>query len=191
MTAVNDAPKLGRSKPATGAKLQTLPLVPHLAELNVGISARDLAALYFTDVDTENLGLALLFADTPDWGSWQYKVSPSSSSWSDVTDLTTFPLPASLKLAKTHRGPVPSVNLCLRESQASLALSLGGEGEEGGQCLARLQQECEQADMKKRKKEEKKRKKGWRSTLLALLVTLVCGQFRFSRANVFSLFQKH
>ena len=121
MTAVNDAPKLGKSKPVAG-KLQTLPIVPHSAELNVGISARDLAALYFTDVDTEDLGLALLFADTPDWGSWQYKVS-APSSWTEVTSLTTFPLPASLKLSKTHRGPVPSVNICLRETQASLALN--------------------------------------------------------------------
>ena len=148
VTAVNDAPRLGKSQP------QTLPIVPHSPELNVGISARDLASLYFTDVDTESLGLAVLFADSPDWGSWQYKVSPSSSSWTDLTSLTTFPLPAALKLAKTHRGPVPSVNICLRETQASLATSLGGEG--GGGCLARIQQECQQAE--KRKKQRKKKK---------------------------------
>ena len=133
MTPVNDAPQLGRSKSRSGnLQTQSLPIVPYDEDQNVGIKASELASRFFSDIDTEQLGVALLFADTPDWGSWQYKDS-SSSSWTEVASLTTFPLAASLKLEKTHRGPVPAVNICVRETRAELVTSLAGDGE----CLAR------------------------------------------------------
>ena len=132
-------------------KLESLPIVPYDEDQNVGIKAQELASLFFTDIDRDSLGLALLFADTPDWGSWQYKTSPSSSSWTDLTSLTTFPLAASLKLEKTHRGPVPSVKICGEKTRADLALSLAGDS----QCLARLQEDCKAPDNKQKKKKKK------------------------------------
>ena len=127
-----------------------MPIVPYSDEQNVGIKASQLASQFFEDIDSEDIGVALLFADTPDWGSWQYKES-SSSSWTEVTSLTTFPLATGLRLEKTHRGPVPSVNICVRETQAKLARSLAGDG----QCLARLQESCKRPDNEQKKKKKK------------------------------------
>ena len=88
---------------------QTLPMVSSDPDLNLGIKVGDLAGVYYQDVDDEEgegVGLALMYADTPNWGSWQYQ-EPGSNQWTDVSDLDTFPVPDALKLDQTYRGSVP------------------------------------------------------------------------------------
>ena len=46
-----------------------------------------------------------MYADTPDWGTWQY--STGNGKWEDVTDLDLFPVPEGIKVEQTFRGPVP------------------------------------------------------------------------------------
>ena len=51
-------------------------MVPSDLALNTGLRAAELASLFYTDVDSEeDLGLALLYADTPGWGAWEVQRS--------------------------------------------------------------------------------------------------------------------
>ena len=34
----------------------------------------DFASLYYDDVDNPELGIALIYADNPEWGQWEYQV---------------------------------------------------------------------------------------------------------------------
>ena len=40
----------------------------------VGIRVSDFASLYYDDVDNPELGIALIYADNPEWGQWEYQV---------------------------------------------------------------------------------------------------------------------
>ena len=73
ITPVNDAPE-ARPRPDQAA-VARLPMVPSDLGLNTGLRAAELASLFYTDVDSEDLGLALLYADTPGWGAWEVQRS--------------------------------------------------------------------------------------------------------------------
>lgn len=73
ITPVNDAPE-ARPRPDQAA-VARLPMVPSDLGLNTGLRAAELASLFYTDVDSEDLGLALLYADTPGWGTWEVQRS--------------------------------------------------------------------------------------------------------------------
>ena len=104
---VNDAPMALRKINST------LPMVSQDTDLNSGILVSDFASLFYEDVDSDSLGLALLYADSPDWGSWQYQ--EAGGAWTDLTELSTWDMDKAwvrkVYKKRAHRGPVAMTKL--------------------------------------------------------------------------------
>ena len=127
---VNDAPLSLRKINSS------LPMVPSDIDSNNGVVVSDFAKLFYEDVDTESLGLALLYADSPDWGSWQYQ--DGAGAWTDVRELTWESDKAWVQKVygdKAYRGPLAMTKLV-----SDLACQYDVEMEEG--CLQDIEREC-------------------------------------------------
>ena len=83
------------------------PLVPHDISENEGLEARQWADLLYTDRDSDDsLGLAVLWAASPDWGAWQYRLE--GADWVELPASPALPpLPPGIQLEQTFRGVVP------------------------------------------------------------------------------------
>ena len=124
-----------------------------ISDSNTGAVVSEMVSTWYTDIDTTDLGMAVIYADTPDWGDWQHS-SPDTGAWVSISDLDTNPLPAALKLEKTHRGPVPMSKLV-----SKMSCSVSEDDVEDDQCFAKIKKMC--------KKKDKERKfKALRTSLL-------------------------
>ena len=124
----------------------TLPMVGPDADTNNGILVSDFASLFYIDVDTDSLGVALLYADSPDWGSWQYQ--DAAGAWTDLSELSTWDMDKAwvkkIYKKRAHRGPLAMTKLV-----SDLACQAGVELEE--KCVKDIDTKCKSDTNKKSK----------------------------------------
>ena len=99
MTPVNDAPV---PKPSSS---EAMPLVPYKDEDNTGIRVSNLTSLFYSDVDNQDLGAAIIFADNSSLGRWQV-MRTGEEDWENLEAGQKWPVPEGLSLEFSYRGVV-------------------------------------------------------------------------------------